>query len=304
MKIDRQLGIITTLLQKEKITAPELAKKFEVSRRTILRDIDDICKAGIPVITWQGGDGGISIADGYKLDKSVLTVDELSSIVAGLVGIGSVTDSPRIERLISKLAPKKEGVVSIRENILIDLSSHYKISLSEKINLIKRAIFENKLTCFEYYSAKGIEKRVVEPCFITFKWSAWYLFGFCRDKCDFRLFKLNRLWKLQVLDETFVLREIPSDEPDRNDTFPDTYKITILFDKAAEFLLVDEYGPDSYVKEPDGRLKLTVGFTNKDFMIRWILGFGEQATVLEPAELVKEIESTIKKMSKNYERDI
>lgn len=193
MKIDRLLGIITLLLQRDKVTAPELAKKFEVSRRTIHRDIDDICKAGIPIITYQGGDGGISIADGYKLDKSVLTVDELQSIVAGLKSLGSVSDSARIDGLISKLSPKSEAVVSVKDNILIDLSSHYKSSLSEKISLIKTAITENRLVRFDYYSEKGLSNRTIEPCFITFKWTSWYVFGYCRDRNDFRLFKLNRL---------------------------------------------------------------------------------------------------------------
>ena len=151
MKIDRLLGIITILLQCDKVTAPELAKKFEVSRRTIHRDVDDICKAGIPIITYQGGDGGISIADGYKLDKSALSVAELESIITGLKSLGSVSDTARIEILISKLSPKNEAAVSIKDNVLIDLSSHYKSSLSEKISLIKAAISENKLVSFDYY---------------------------------------------------------------------------------------------------------------------------------------------------------
>lgn len=204
MKIDRLLGIITTLLQRDKVTAPELAKKYEVSRRTILRDIDDICKAGIPIITYQGGDGGISIAEGYKLDKSVLTIDELHSIIAGLKSIGSVSDSARIEGLISKLSPKSGAVVSIKDSIIIDLSSHYKSSLSEKINLIKSAIKDNKLVTFDYYSEKGLSRRTIEPYFITFKWTSWYVFGYCRDRNCFHLFKLNRLWRHEVLDEMFV----------------------------------------------------------------------------------------------------
>ena len=155
MKIDRLLGIVTTLLQCDKITAPELAGRFEVSRRTIYRDIDDICKAGIPIISVQGGDGGISISEGYKLDKNVLTVDELQNIITGLKSLGSVSDAARIEMLINKLSPKNEAVVSLKDNILIDLSSHYKSSLSEKITMLKRAISENKLVNFDYYSEKG-----------------------------------------------------------------------------------------------------------------------------------------------------
>ncbi|MDA8223103.1 MAG: WYL domain-containing protein [Desulfitobacterium hafniense] len=207
MKIDRLLGIVTILLQQDKVTAPELAKKFEVSRRTIHRDIDDICKAGIPIITYQGGDGGISIAEGYKLDKSVLSIEELQNIITGLKSLGSVSDTPRIERLILKLSPKSEGVISIKDSILIDLSSHYKSSLSEKISLLKSAISEKMLVNFAYYSEKGLSNRIIEPYFITFKWTSWYVFGYCRDRNGFRLFKLNRLWRHKVLNEIFVPRK-------------------------------------------------------------------------------------------------
>ena len=304
MKIDRLLSILTLLLQKDKVTAPELAMKFEVSRRTILRDVEDICKAGIPVITWQGGKGGISIAEGFKLDKSLLTVDELSSIVAGLGSISSVTDSPGMDNLTAKLSPRRSSIASIRDSILIDLSSHYKTSLSEKISLIKTAITDSKLICFDYYSAKGMESRVIEPCFITFKWSAWYVFGYCLDKCGFRLFKMNRLWKLKMLEQVFIPREIPAEELELGDFLTEANKVTILFDKATEYLLVDAYGPGSYEETADGMLKFTTGYTNREHMISWILGFGEKAKVLEPVELASEIEGIAKKMFHNYEHDI
>lgn len=84
MKIDRQLGILSILLQKESVTAPYLSEMFEVSRRTINRDIEDLCKAGIPIVTRQGANGGISIIDGYKIDKTMLTHDEMQDILAGL----------------------------------------------------------------------------------------------------------------------------------------------------------------------------------------------------------------------------
>lgn len=300
MKIDRQLGIITILLQHSRITAPELAEKFEVSRRTILRDIDDICSAGIPVVTCQGGSGGISIADGYKLDKSVLTVDEINSIIAGLKGLGSVTDTSRTERLINKLAPAKKGIVSMNDSILIDLSSHYKSSLSEKIDIIRSAIRDKKLICFDYYSPKGRERRTTEPCFITFRWTSWYVYGFCRDREDYRLFKLNRLWKLVISDESFEPRAIPDEGSEIGNFLTDENKVTILFDKTAEYLIVDEYGPESYEETTDGKLKMTVGYTNRDHIIRWILGFGEQALILGPEELVCEIGSIAAGMAGKY----
>jgi predicted DNA-binding transcriptional regulator YafY len=304
MKIDRLLGIITMLLQHDKVTAPQLAKKFEVSRRTIHRDIDDICKAGIPVITYQGGDGGISIADGYKIDKSVLTVEELQNIVAGLKSLGSVSDSARIERLITKLSPKTEAVVSVKDSILIDLSSHYKSSLSEKISMIKSAISGNKLVRFDYYSEKGLSNRTIEPYFITFKWTSWYVFGYCMDKNGFRLFKLNRLWKHRMLEEIFAPREIPAEEFDLDDYFTDENRITILFDKLLEYRLVEEYGPDCYVATEDGNLKFSVGYTNRDYMVSWVLGFGDKARVVDPIDLANEIKDKAKNIILKYEHDI
>ena len=155
MKLDRLLGILTVLLQNERMTAPELAEKFEVNRRTIGRDIDTLCQAGIPIVTLQGNGGGISIAEGFRLDKSILTADELSGIIAALKGIGSVSEHSRIERTLDKLHAGSNAVVSIREPVVIDLASHYKDEFKDKIEIIKRAILESRLIEFDYYSEKG-----------------------------------------------------------------------------------------------------------------------------------------------------
>lgn len=304
MRIDRLLGITTILLQRSRVTAPELAKRFEVSRRTIQRDIDAICRAGIPLITYQGGSGGISIAEGYKLDKNALSLEELQNIITGLKSVGSVTGGTRIERLISKLSPGKDAVVSVRDSIVIDLASHYKASLSDKIEMIKTAISENRLISFDYYSEKGIARRTVEPCIITFKWSAWYVLGYCRDRNGFRLFKLNRLWNYELSGERYDPRQIPVDELNPDDYFTDENKLTVLFDKSVEYRLAEEYGPASYERFEDGKLRLTVGFSNREYMKSWVLGFGDRAKVLEPPDFAEEIRATVKNMLCNYEHDI
>lgn len=304
MKIDRLLGIITILQQRKKVTAPELAEKFEVSRRTIMRDIEDICKAGIPILTFQGGDGGIAIAESFKLDKSLLTKEEMQSILAGLRSLDSVSDSPKIARLMDKLTTKNDDIISFRENIRIDLSSHYKNSFSEKIRMFTEAISKTKLVNFDYYSDKGLDNKTVEPYFITFKWTTWYLFGFCRDRNEFRLFKLNRLWKQSVLDEYFKIREIPECKTDFDAYFTDSNIIRVIFDSSVEFLLVEEYGPNSYVRLGNGKLDFTVGYTNKDYIIRWILGFGDKAKVIESSELAEEIKTISKNVYRNHEHDI
>ena len=150
MKIDRILGIITVLQRKGKVTMPYLAEKFEVSRRTIARDIEAICSAGIPIVASQGADGGIEIMEGYNFDTTVFTKDELQAVFAGLKALESVSAVPASSALSDKLYGK-DNVIPLDENIMIDLSSFYKDSLSEKINMLKKASHEKKCVTFHYY---------------------------------------------------------------------------------------------------------------------------------------------------------
>ncbi len=305
MKIDRLLGIITTLLQKGKATAPYLAEKFEVSRRTILRDLDDICKAGIPIITTQGGDGGISIAEGYKLDKSVLTTDELQSILAGLRSIASIEKPVNIERLIQKLSPDDGAIVSLRDSIVIDLASHYKNDLSEKIGLIKDAIGARRMIEFDYYYSKGTSQRMIEPYFIAFKWSSWYVFGFCKDRQDFRVFKLNRLWALKKTEICFTIREIPAQRLELGGDLTDDFEVTLLFDPSVRYRLIEDFGFRSFTETDNGMLLFHVGYTNRDYIVSWILAFGDKVKILHPPELAKNMKQIAKNIYNCYnEHDI
>ena len=137
MKIDRLVGIITILLGQDKVTAPELAKRFEVSKRTINRDIEDICKAGIPLITTQGYGGGISIADGYKIDKTLFTEEELQTIFTGLKGVDSISKTSSLAKMLEKLSSKNKQIIA-EDSIVIDLASFSQTSLIEKNRNIKK----------------------------------------------------------------------------------------------------------------------------------------------------------------------
>lgn len=123
MKIDRLIGILSILLQEEKTTAPELAEKFEVSRRTINRDIEDLCKAGIPIRKAQGTGGGISIMDGYCIDRTILTSKDMQMILAGLRGLDSVSGKRYYGQLMEKIQTGSSEFISGRDSMLIDLSS-------------------------------------------------------------------------------------------------------------------------------------------------------------------------------------
>lgn len=299
MKIDRLIGILTLLLQNDKMTAPKLAERFGVSRRTIMRDIDALCLAGIPIVTSQGSNGGISIMDGYKIRKNVLKADELQDLIAALKGVDSISQTSNFENLIMKLAPENNAMVSLANSVIIDLSSYYKDSLSEKIALIKQSISESKIICFNYYYNKGISQRKIEPYFIEFRWSSWYVFGWCCKRQDFRRFKLNRLWELFLTDEVFKPRSIPVNRADASEVFPDPYNIKILFDKSVRFRLIDEYGLNSYEEASDGLL-LSLDYTNKDYIFSWILSFGDNAEILAPEDLRMEFRDIIKRAAQRY----
>jgi predicted DNA-binding transcriptional regulator YafY len=252
-------------------------------------------------VTQQGGCGGISIAEGYKLDKSVLTTDELSSIIAALKGLGSVIGKSQVERMLDKISANKDAVVSLRESVVIDLASYYKGSLTGKIELIKQAIRENRLIEFDYYYEKGESHRCIEPYFIAFQWTAWYVFGFCLLRQDWRLFKLARLPELKKSDEIFTPREIPPEKRDFNARLTDHLRLVALFDLSTKYQLIETYGIHSFTETDSGKLRLEIGYTNRDYMISWLLGFGDKVKVVEPADMAEEIRRIAKNILAGYE---
>jgi len=290
MKIDRLIGIITILMQNDKTTAPELAKRFEVSRRTINRDIEDLCKAGIPVVATQGYGGGLSIAEGYKFDKALLTGEELQTVFAGLKGMESISGNSDFAGLLDKLACKGKQIIS-EDIIIIDLASNYKTSLMQKIELIKKAILTKRIVKFQYYYKKGETKRRIEPYRLIFKWSSWYVLGFCMDRKDFRLFKLNRLWNLKMDKETFSAREIPEEKLSLEDYFAEgKFYLKAVFEESEKHRLIEEYGIDSYCVNEDKKLLFERNFASYENMREWIFSFGDKVSVLAPAELQKDRE--------------
>lgn len=300
MKIDRLMGILTTVLQHGKVTAPYLAEKFEVSRRTISRDVEDLCRAGIPLVTEQGHGGGIAVAPGYRLDKTLLTREELQALLIGLRGLDSVMDAPHREALKEKLAIKGDSLFSEQEHILIDLASYYRDSLTEKIALLREAVTGRRRVSFRYYYGKGEETRKVEPALIVFQWSDWYLLGYCCARGEFRMFKLNRLWELSPLKETFEPREIPPEKLNFDHAWEDNYHLTALFDPAVKFRLIEAYGPDSFTEQEDGRLLFTRGFAYYDHLLEWVLGFGSRVTVLAPRQLRDDLRDEAARLLEQY----
>lgn len=298
MKIDRQIGILTLLLQREKVTAPYLAQRFEVSKRTIGRDIEDLCKAGIPVVTLQGSRGGITLAEGYKIDKTLLTRRELQAVFAGLSGLDSVTWDKRYRGLMEKFSSGDGG--DVPGHTRIDLSSHYKETLAPKIACLQQAAEESGRVAFRYFSARGERRVTLEPCLVAFQWSSWYVFGFDVERGAFRTFKLNRLWELERTGESFEPRELPQGQPDFEGFFTPEIQAVVRFDRRARHRLAEEYGPDCWEEREDGSLGFSHGFTSREYLLEWLMGFGDMAELLEPRELRAELGERLRRAWEQY----
>ena len=298
MKIDRVIGIVTILLRQDRVTAPELARRFEVSRRTISRDIDDLCRAGIPIATAQGRGGGISIADGYRIDKALFTDEELQTIFAGLKGMDSVSRTSQLASTLDKLSTRDRPLAA-QDAVTIDLSSFYRGPLTEKIEAIQRAIQRRNRISFRYYYEKGECARVIEPYRLEFKWSSWYVFGYCAERQDFRMFKLNRLWELRVLEDTFAPREIPT----REDHFAaGGIRLKAIFAASEKYRLIEEYGPECFSPTDSGALLLERDFVSSANLREWILSFGDRATVLEPEALRDDLRRQAENLLAKYQK--
>ena len=207
MKIDRLIGILSVLLQQDMVTAPCLAERFEVSRRTINRDIEDLCRAGIPIVTMPGAGGGISIMENYKVNRTVFTTREMQDILAGLRSLDSVSGTNQYGLLMEKLAAGGSDFVAGNQSVLIDLSSWYKADLAPKIEIIRAAIDGRQELEFLYFSPKKEGRRRIESYYLIFRWSSWYVWGWCTSCRDFRLFKLNRMAELRLSGAGFEPRK-------------------------------------------------------------------------------------------------
>lgn len=296
MKIDRLIGILSILLQQEKTTAPRLAQLFEVSRRTINRDIEHLCRAGIPIMTVQGAGGGISIMEGYRIDRTLLTSAELQAIFAGLRSLDSVSGTNRYGQLMEKLSAGNSSLLAGNAHILIDLSSWYRESLAPKIEIIHQAIEKGEQLTFSYCTQKGEELREIAPYYLVFQWTSWYLYGWCRARRDYRLFKLNRMTELSSTGEFFEKRRVPLPEFSTEKVFPQKVKVRALFWRECRWRLLEEFGQQSFVEQPDGTLLFSFDFAGEDNLLSWILTFGEKVELLEPSYL----RETLRRIGEDY----
>ncbi|MCI8792369.1 MAG: YafY family transcriptional regulator [Eubacterium sp.] len=301
MKIDRLIGILSILLQRETVTAPELAEQFEVSRRTINRDIEDLCRAGIPLVTRQGVNGGISIMENYRLERTLLTNGEMRDILAGLRSLDSVNGTNRYGQLMEKLSAGASDFMTGDQSVLIDLSAWYKDSLVPKIERIREGIDRARRCEFLYFSPRGESRRRIEPYYLIFRWSSWYVWGWCEEKEDFRLFKLNRMDGLRLSPDDFERRNVPFPDLGEEKIFPGGIRVKALFDPSCKWRLVEDFGAGCFEVQEDGRLLFHADYTNREELLIWLLTFRDKVELLEPENVREELKGTLRKVLEIYQ---
>lgn len=309
MKIDRLVSIIMILLDKERIGAQELAEMFEVSPRTIYRDIDAINMAGIPVRGAPGVGGGFEIMKEYKVDKKVFSTADLSAI---LMGLTSLSDMIRGEELVNALAKVKSFIPAERakdielkvNQICIDLSPWMGNSnMQPYLEIIKSALQDHKLLSFEYIAHHGNKTtRIVEPYQLVLKSSHWYLQGYCHKRNDFRLFRLSRMLGLQMKAETFIPRDYQKPTLDFEDvleTMQTTVKIRIhksIMDRVLEYCTFEHFVPDG-----DEHYLVQFPFIENEYHYDILFSFGTRCECLEPLHIRAEMKRRARELADLYE---
>ena len=288
MKLERLLTMIMILINRKKVTAQELAEVFNVSVRTIYRDIETLSCAGVPVISQQGVHGGISLIDGYRVDKQVLTKDELASLTIAIKSALTTYEDSHAEAVLEKLTSiADDQVKQSMDHLFVDLSPWGpNILFKEHITFLKSAIENRLCVSFTYSTTHGeLTRRVVEPHTLVQKGKTWYLYGYCTLRMDFRLFKLARIKNLMQEDLHFERKEINLSElPWGKEWYQpeNVVDLVISFDMAVTTLVEESFG----VEYVDHELaKINISIPEDEWLYGFLLSFGNRIKVIEPPHI-------------------
>ncbi|WP_144467743.1 helix-turn-helix transcriptional regulator [Bacillus toyonensis] len=302
MKLERLISIIFKLLNNEILSASSLADEFQVSPRTIYRDIEAICAAGIPVVSYQGTNGGFGIIKGYKFDKSLMGSYDILNLITVLSSLSNIFKDKEVEHTIDRL--KLLDTNSNNKSLLVDLESH-KTEPNSLMNL-RKAIHEKKVIHFNYISNKNeFTSREVEPIHLHYKFRNWYMYGYCRERQNYREFRVSRMMGVTLTQEGFLQNHEIKDEAfysNRNLVGVEDVVIWVSPNSLAEAL--DQFVNSSKTINDDGSMTITIS-VYQPLQAEWLksilLSFGSGAKVVKPMELQSILINEAKKIIKVYE---
>lgn len=309
MKIDRLVSIIMILLDKKRVGAQELADMFEVSPRTIYRDIDTINLAGIPVRSTSGVGGGFEIMQQYKIDRKVFSAADISAILMGLSGLSSMIRGDELVNALAKVrsfipADRAKDIELKTNQIYIDLSPWMgNRNIQHYLEIIKSALQESKLLSFEYADRYGNKTvRTAEPYQLVLKSSHWYWQGYCYKRNDFRLFKLSRISNLQIEEEIFTPRDYQKPQLDFTDILETMQKrIKIRIHKYVMDRVLDYCTYEDFLTDGDEHYIVNFPFIENEYYYNILLSFGDKCECLEPLHIRTEMKRRIHDIAAIYE---
>lgn len=301
MKLERLYAITVYLLNHGRTSASNLAKHFEVSTRTIQRDIDSLCVSGIPVIAVNGINGGYEISDCFRIDRELSTSDEYSLILTALRGLVSATENEKAKNTLEKLS---HAANADDTGIILDFSvlreGDYTI-----LQQLQAAVTQKQTVRFTYTNNNN-ETRVhhVEPIAVLYRWYAWYLLAYSRVRDDYRTYKLIRMSNLEVTDETFLREHEPADVIFRQTNKKDSREYTdvLLRCRQAAKTRAIEYLKGTVTEElPGGDVLIkTCVVENEQFWFGALLSLGGDIEVVEPDTIRQRAIQTAKKILELY----
>lgn len=296
MQESRLFKIVYHLLDQGQATAPELAEKFEVSVRTIYRDMDALSAAGIPIYAESGRYGGIYLMSGFVLDRVVLSEKEKQEILTALQSL-NVTKNTSGSQTLQKLSAMFQ--LHTEDWLEVDFSRWGDKKFdNEKFELLKSAVIHCRNVRINYAgSNEMISERVIQPLKLAYKAKAWYLKAFCTEKQDMRTFKLNRILELALLEESFVRQSFPAEPEDDEETYP---LITLRFPKEVAYRVYDEFDGSQIERQENGDLIASARMPEGAWLISFLLSFGTQVEILSPDYLREEIVGQAKKIVEKY----
>lgn len=310
MQLQRLFEIVYILLNKKSVTAKELAERFEVSVRTIYRDIDTLSSAGIPIYATQGKGGGVSLLDDYVLDKSLLSEQEQNEILYALQSL-TITQAPEADKVLAKLVNlfQKDNM----DWIEVDFSPWGSDqSKADQFSLIKNAILRQQIIEFNYHNSSGEKsRRKVESTKLIFKVKAWYLQGFCLTKNSWRLFKISRMSDVELSHETFTPRatgEFPEYNSECNSPHSEEQQtqkwvqVRLKISAPGTYRVYDEFEEGEISKNADGSFMVSASLPESPWLIRYLLSFGADLEVLSPPHIREVLHNELNLIMNKYSK--
>lgn len=300
MKIDRLMGIVVYLLNHGRTSAQKLAEEFEVSSRTIMRDLESLDQAGIPIQSFYGTEGGYQIMDGFVLEKQVATPHEYGWIVAALQGMASAYASKSLEQTLEKIKSLKNAKDTA---VSVDLGvAGEDDKIKEHLVLLEDAIERKRMVRFTYTNSHDEVKEIqAEPVCLQYKWYNWYLIGYYEKYQDYCMFKLVRMDSLQTTDMENTKIHTLSDIR-LKDNHENIVHIR-LRGKAAVKAKCREYLKGRFTQEfENGDFEFCFSVPEHEtFWYGVILSFGNQVKIMEPREIRERILKTCREIQMEYE---